>query len=872
MREVLKPNTPRDYAVLREDTVLRERLGDIIDVKLESYEEFPSYEVLHEFLSTVIEKEIPEKAKVRQRETWWDANIVVIGALIEEREKARRLYYCKSTPGNKSSWAQWKRIVQSELRKMESAHWQEICYDIISKAETGDSRGYFSAIKTTYGNQPSKPERKSFRKADGNMTVDAEETLKAMECHTSTLLNPPGGVVLEDAEKYLPEQSDVIDTMGEEFTTEELLKALTAMKSRKACGNDGIPVEFWSYVESRKLHEFILKLFNKSLVSGQVEHLFKDVIIQFLHKKGDKAELNNYRTLSLINHIGKVLERMVSVRLSSAAERYGWLPEEQNGFRSARGTVDSLFCLRILSSYCREKGIPCFIAFVDLTKAYDKVARAVLWLLLERLGVPANLVGLIKGLHVGTVARVREAGKFSEEFELLIGLKQGSIFAPVLFNIFFGAIIKAIRKRFEEERVNDVKVQTGIPMTDPISKSTFTVQKNSCRMVSVSDILYADDSAFMAMSEEGLQKMMCIADVVLAAFGQEISIKKTEVMVVQPKGAGRVQMAGVEIRGQTLGSCDSFKYVGSQVNDSASMNKEVTQRIRMMSASYRKHRVNLLENRALSLRLRLEGFQAFVATGALYGCETWNERQEDRDRLESVQFRLLRRVLRYHWSDHKSFATIIHDCRQQGVNILPFGIAISRARLAYFGHICRMESNRLPRMLLLSQVVGKCAIGGQEHNYKKAILSDIEAFNIVRRNPDEHISDWEARRWATVLDIAADRVKWRAVTKTEGVAYRMQNFYDVECYYSNKRHQKSDGASYIPKVPYKFRHTTSIRDLKATPYTYNLVGLTEAIRTGAVAVGRGKQERRKVPMLAPKKLQFNSNMSFARECLQVLLH
>jgi hypothetical protein len=125
------------------------------------------------------------------------------------------------------------------------------------------------------------------------MTADAEETLKAMECHTSALLNPPGGVVLEDAEKYLPEQSDVIDAMGEDFTTEELLKALTAMKSRKACGNDGIPVEFWAYVESRKLHEYLLKLFNKSLTSGHVEPRFKDVIIQFLHKKGDKAELNN---------------------------------------------------------------------------------------------------------------------------------------------------------------------------------------------------------------------------------------------------------------------------------------------------------------------------------------------------------------------------------------------------------------------------------------------------------------------------------------------------------------------------------------------------------------------------------------------------
>jgi hypothetical protein len=108
-----------------------------------------------------------------------------------------------------------------------------------------------------------------------------------------------------------------------------------------------------------------------------------------------------------------------------------------------------------------------------------------------------------------------------------------------------------------------------------------------------------------------------------------------------------------------------------------------------------------------------------------------------------------------------------------------------------------------------------------------------------------------------VLDIAADRLKWRNATKGVGVAYRTQNFYDVECELSNKRHRKSDGASFVPKEPYVFQHTTAIRDLKATAYTFNLVGLIEAINTEALTVGRGRHERlRRVPLLAPKRLQF----------------
>jgi hypothetical protein len=59
------------------------------------------------------------------------------------------------------------------------------------------------------------------------------------------------------------------------------------------------------------------------------------------------------------------------------------------------------------------------------------------------MGAPPNLVGLIKGLHVGSSQR---------SWQVIWGIrivKQGSIFAPVLFNLFFGAIIKAIRMRFE---------------------------------------------------------------------------------------------------------------------------------------------------------------------------------------------------------------------------------------------------------------------------------------------------------------------------------------------------------------------------------------------------------------------------------------
>jgi len=140
------------------------------------------------------------------------------------------------------------------------------------------------------------------------------------------------------------------------------------------------------------------------------------------------------------------------------------------------------------------------------------------------------------------------------------------------------------------------------------------------------------------------------------------------------------------------------------VNNFADMSNEVGARIQMMNAAFHRNKVNLLLNFGLNRQLRLKGFIAFCLSAALYGAETWNILQSDIDCMESHQFCLMRRVLGYSWKDGKSFASLIAAGRQAGVDILPIGVMISRSRLSYFGHVCRMDAGRLPKMFLCSQL------------------------------------------------------------------------------------------------------------------------------------------------------------------------
>jgi len=351
----------------------------------------------------------------------------------------------------------------------------------------------------------------------------------------------------------------------------------------------------------------------------------------------------------LINHIGKVLEKMIQYRLGAYCEVIQCLPESQNGFRSDRSTVDAMFVSRLLSTSAREKLISIFQCFVDLTKAYDKVNRSILWLVLERLGVPDELINLIKGLLNGSEAAIRIKGEIVGDFSLDMGLKQGSVFAPLLFNIFFGAIIDAWQKRL---------LGKGIPLIFNLNGDFLSLdalkRKTGIEHITISDLLFADDAKIVSSSAEDLQVMLNIFVEVTEAFGQEVSIKKTKVMV-QPKRvlAGEELLVDIPInftiKGQVLENVVVFTYVGGRENENGNMVDEVKCRLSRMSAAFAVLRKRVFSNKNIRLVTKVRILDSVVITNGLYGCAIWNINQEQMQKLDSWKFRHLKIILGVKW-------------------------------------------------------------------------------------------------------------------------------------------------------------------------------------------------------------------------------
>ena len=108
-----------------------------------------------------------------------------------------------------------------------------------------------------------------------------------------------------------------------------------------------------------------------------------------------------------------------------------------------------MFVVRRLQELARKKDTPLYMCFIYLTKAYDSVDRSLLWDVLAGFGVPPRMLAVIRQYQDSMQACVQlDDGDCSDEFDVGQGLRQGSVLAPLLFNMFFTAVLRVAEKRF----------------------------------------------------------------------------------------------------------------------------------------------------------------------------------------------------------------------------------------------------------------------------------------------------------------------------------------------------------------------------------------------------------------------------------------
>jgi len=182
-------------------------------------------------------------------------------------------------------------------------------------------------------------------------------------------------------------------------------------------------------------------IFNKIVELGIFPLAFKKAVVIPIFKSGDKGLPENYRPISLTLSISKLLEKCIKVRLVNFLNKYKFFSDRQFGFREGMSTNDALFHITNYIYDNIDKSNYVIGVFLDIKKAFDTVSLDLLIRKLHYAGIRGNILKLIKSYLNDRTQIVRVNNEYSYVSNISIGVPQGSVLGPLLFNIYVNGLL-----------------------------------------------------------------------------------------------------------------------------------------------------------------------------------------------------------------------------------------------------------------------------------------------------------------------------------------------------------------------------------------------------------------------------------------------
>ena len=673
----------------------------------------------------------------KRHQDWFDENEEEIANTIAEKNKAHNKYLCRPTRANKQKWKEMQQRVQRVTRELKDKWWENNAREIQRCADEGRIQAFYESIKKVSG--PVSSSICPIKDTDGTLLKDNDKILKRWAEYYSSLLNssnPTDQSILEE----LPQLPTVYE-MDVPPTLEEVKRAIDSLKNGKAPGPDGIPAEIYKCGDEDLCHA-LLSIFLRCWQTGEVPKQWLHAVVSTLYKKkGEKSMCSNYRGLSLLDVAGKIFAKIMATRFNhNIAEKI--LPDSQCGFRADRSTSDMIFVCRQLLEKGREQCQPLSFAFIDLKKAFDTVNRELLFSVLERFGCPPISLILLKALHCGNTAAVRVGGQVSNQFQVTMGVKQGCVLAPVLFNVFLLAVTLLTSRHSET-----LERSPGIRLRYRCDGGAFNLQRlkstRNAKSLTVRDMQYADDAAIVAGCAVELQGELSETDAQFSRMGLMMNTDKTEVMHKQ-HNADNAQP--ISIRNNVLNEAQDFTYLGSIISNNCTLDREINNRISRASAAFGQLSVRVYLNRNLKLSTKIKVYQAIVISILLYGSETWTLYSKQLKLLNTFHLRCLRRILRITWRDRVPNNVVLSRCGCNSIHSI-----VAERMLRWAGHMQRMPDERLPKAVFYSEMAeGTRPVGRPKKRYKDHLKETLKKCNIDPTNFEQLANDRSAWRTAVL--------------------------------------------------------------------------------------------------------------------------
>ena len=623
----------------------------------------------------------------------------VTDEMLELCDKRRDLKKRKHTANGEEAYREINKKIRKGMKDAKEDWVQKQCTAVEENLKRNNSKKAYQTVKELTQQRQSRIS--TIQDKEGNCLTEEKDILNRWTEYCTELYNHQTN---GDPNVITGQESTNED--DHPILREEVEAAIRSLKNDKAAGVDNIPAELIKN-GGEAVIDILTAICNKIWQTGVWPTPWTQSLIITLPKKGNLKLCQNYRTISLISHASKVMLKIILNRLKPQAEEI--IAEEQAGFRSGRSTMEQIFNVRVLCEKYSQHQQDIYHVFIDFKKAFDRVWHDALWATMKKYNMGQKLINTIKQLYTKANSAVLVQGTVGDWFHTSVGVRQGCLLSPTLFNIFL-------------ERI----------MTDALEDHQGTV---SIGGQTVTNLRFADDIDGLAGGEEELASLVNRLDTTSSRYGMEISAEKTKLMTNSTTPIERK----ITVSGQELQTVTQFKYLGAILSEEGSKT-EVLARTAQTVATVAKLKP-IWRDKNISLQSKVKLLHALILSIFLYACESWTLTAELQRKIQAVEMRCFRRLLGMLYTDHITNEEVRRTISRHVKHYEDLLTTVKKRKLKWYGHVTR--SSTLSKTILQGTVQGKRRRGRQ------------------RKKWADNITNWTAKTFAETQALAHDRKRWR---------------------------------------------------------------------------------------------------------------
>lgn len=554
---------------------------------------------------------------------------------IKQRDHLSKKYLKNPTTENQTNFKNFRNQVKTEIRKSKV----EYCNKLINNSS--NTKEVWSGINNILLKTTSKATIPKKIISNNKEITEPNKILNALNEHFSTIANKLDKNI-PNLQKNTYNQTTKQNAKSKIPTQEQFrFKKINPTQLKSVLKNNhfkldpnGIPGTLYKDMNDIYIN-FATKIFNKAITEGKFPNILKTAKVTPIFKKGDKTNPNNYRPISMLYGLSKIIETIIKEQLLNFLEKTKFLSDNQHGFRKKHSTNSAILSLIEYIRKNNDLGYHVLALFLDLNKAFDTVNHKLLIQKLEKIGIKDLELNLFKSYLSNRKQYIEINNTKTNSLPLTHGVPQGSVLGPILFLIY----------------VNDL-----YDITENFTDSSST--------------LFADDTVLLfrnknkeslcAMGTNGFEKVF----IYLTENRLSLNMSKTNFIIFS--NTSNQPYNKLYTKFGTLDRVENIKYLGITIQENLKFSLHINEIVNKLNTA---NNIIFILRQYLSKQTLLKIYYALAYPHLIYCISCWAITfKTELNRIKVAQNNILRTILFKKKLDHTRNTWLYNDLKLQNLD------------------------------------------------------------------------------------------------------------------------------------------------------------------------------------------------------------